>query len=134
MELEIRPATPDDAAALCHLLQSAFAEYEGMLEERPMALDETLEDAKQAIEDGGVLLAWDADQVVGTIRYELWPNCLYVGRLAVLPSHRRRRIGAALMSYIERLAPRMDRSSVELCTRRSHISNLAFYSRLGYRI
>src|SRR5262245_35630088 len=134
MELEIRPANLEDAAALHHIVQAAFAEYDGVLEVRPSALTETLEEVQQAIEEGGVLLAWDGDVAVGTVRYELNPDHLYVGRLAVLPSHRRRRVGIALMRYIEGLAATLDRTRIELCTRQSMQSNLAFYERLGYHI
>lgn len=134
MELEIRPATLNDAAVLVEIVQSAFAEYDGVIAVRPLALSDTLENAAQAIEDGGVLIAWDGDHAVGTVRYQLRVDCLYVGRLAVVPSHRRRKVGAALMNYIERLAPTMERSRIELCTRQSMPSNLAFYGRLGYHI
>lgn len=134
MELEIRPATRDDAARLVQIVQSAFVEYDGVLAVRPMALSETLEEAERAIEDGGVLLALDGDKAVGTVRYELRSDCLYLGRLAVLPSHRRRGVGAALMNYIESLAPTAGYSRIELCTRQSMPGNLAFYSRLGYHI
>ncbi len=134
MELDIRPATPDDAAVLHEIVQSAFAEYDGVLVVRPRALGDTPEEAKRAIAEGGVLLAWDSDQAVGSVRYEIQPDCLYVGRLAVLPSHRRRGVGIALMKYVENLAPKMGRSRVALWTRQSMPSNLAFYSRLGYRV
>lgn len=134
MELEIRPATLDDAAVLHQLVQSAFAEYNGVLAVRPRALGDTLDDATQAIEEGGVLLAWASDQAVGSVRYELRPDSVYVGHLAVLPSHRGLGVGAALMKYIEMLAPTLGRSRVELWTRQSMPGNLAFYSRLGYRI
>jgi ribosomal protein S18 acetylase RimI-like enzyme len=61
-------------------------------------------------------------------------DCLYVGRVAVLPSHRGRQVGAALMAHIEALAPSLGRTVLRLGTRESMPSNLAFYQRLGYRI
>ncbi len=80
------------------------------------------------------MLAYDGAQAVGSVRYEVRPDCLYVGRLAVLPSHRGRGVGAALMQFAESLAPGFERSKVYLGTRASMPGNIAFYERLGYRI
>ena len=132
--MEIRPASPGDAAMLHNLILAAFAEYEGVLVVRPQALGETLEEVEQAIKEGGVLLAWDGDEALGSVRYELRPDSMYVGRLAVAPAHRSRGIGAVLMRYIEQLAPTMGRSRIELATRQSMPGNLAFYRRIGYRV
>ena len=134
MDLEIRPATRADALTVVQVVLSAFAEYDGALQVRPSALSDTVEQAEHAIEQGGVLLAWDGGQAVGTVRYDLREDCLYVGRLAVAPSHRRRGVGAALMRYIEELAPTLGRNRIELATRQSMPGNLAFYGRLGYHV
>ena len=132
MEYEIRYAVLEDAPLLHDIIHAAFAEYDGVLAVPPQALSDTLEEAEQAIAKGTVLLAYDGEQAVGTVRYEVRPDSLYVGRLAVLPSHRGRKVGAALMAYIEILAPQLGRTRVDLWTRLSMPSNLAFYERLGY--
>ena len=134
MSYDIRYATPEDAAVVHHIIQAAFAEYDGVIPVPPGALAETLEEAARAIGEGTSLLAYDGEQAVGTVRYEVRPDYVYVGRLAVLPSHRGRGVGAALMAYVEGLAPTLSRNKVHLGTRLSMPSNLAFYERLGYRI
>lgn len=134
MTYEIRYATAEDASLLHDIIQAAFAEYRGVIAVPPGALAETLEEAEQAISQGAVLLACDGEEAVGTVRYEVRPDYLYVGRLAVLPSHRGRGVGAALMAYVEGLAPRVGRTRLHLGTRLSMPGNIAFYERLGYRI
>lgn len=132
--ITIRPATPADASIIHAIIQAAFAEYIGAIPVPPAALDETLAECAADVAVGGVFVAWDGDQAVGTARYHLEPDCLYIGRVAVLPSHRGRSVGAALMTHIEALAPHLGRTILRLETRQSMPSNLAFYQRLGYRI
>lgn len=134
MIVQIRCATIEDAPLIHDIIQAAFAEYDGVIAVPPGALAETVEQAAQAIAEGTALLAYDGEEAVGTVRYEVRPDYIYVGRLAVLPTHRRRRVGAALMAHVESLAPALGRSKVHLWTRLSMPSNLAFYERLGYRI
>jgi ribosomal protein S18 acetylase RimI-like enzyme len=80
------------------------------------------------------VVALEGAEAVGTVRYEVKPDLLYVGRLAVLPAYRGRGVGAALMSYIERLAPSLGRTRIQLATRESIPGNIAFYERIGYHI
>lgn len=134
MTHKIRYAATEDAPLLHGIIQAAFAEYRGAIAVPPGALSETLEEVERAITEGKVLLAYDGAQAVGTVRYEVRPDCLYVGRLAVLPSHRGRRVGATLMAYVESLAPGLGRTRLYLGTRLSMPGNIAFYERLGYRI
>jgi GNAT superfamily N-acetyltransferase len=134
MAVEIKLARSDEAELIHKIIQSAFAEYKGKLPVPPGALYETVNEARRAIEEGRVVLAWDGDTAIGTARYELRPDCLYVGRVAVLPSHQRRGVGAALMAYMERLAPTLGRTTIRLGTRQSMRSNLSFYKRLGYHV
>lgn len=134
MIVQIRCATIEDAPLIHDIIQAAFAEYDGVIAVPPGALAETVEQAAQAIGEGTALLAYAGEEAVGTVRYEVRPDYIYVGRLAVVPTHRRRRVGAALMAHVESLAPALGRSKVHLWTRLSMPSNLAFYERLGYRI
>ena len=131
--IEIRPATPGDAEALHSIVQSAFAEYRA-LAVLPSALSETLEEVDDAIHSWTVFLAFHGGHAVGTVRYELEGDHLYVGRLAVLPEYRRHGVGAALMQHLEALAPMLGKTRIRLGTRQSMPVNLAFYDRLGYQI
>ncbi len=134
MNLQIRQAAIEDAAAVYAIVQAAFAEYRDALPVSVGALDETQTDVLEAISAGQVLLALQAEVAVGTVRYEAQPGYLYVGRLAVLPACRGCGIGAALMAHIECLAPSLGRSRIQLGTRQSIPANITFYERLGYTI
>jgi ribosomal protein S18 acetylase RimI-like enzyme len=130
----IRHARIEDAEAVHEIVRAAFEEYRGVLPVSVSALDESVEDVRKTISGGQVLLALEGAHAVGTARYEVRPDLLYVGRLAVLPSYRRRGIGTALMAYVEGLAPSLERTRIQLATRQSIPSNIAFYERLGYRV
>jgi len=132
--MEIRQARIEDVAVVHEVVRGAFEEYRGVLAVSASALDETLEDVRREISGGRVLVALEGGEVVGTVRYELKPDCLYVGRLAVLPAYRKHGVGAAVMAYVEGLAPRLGRRRIQLATRESMPGNLRFYERLGYRV
>lgn len=154
MTLFFRRATGEDAETVHALVKSAFAEYDGKMPVQPGALRETLDEVKHDIESGNVLLAFDVPQdspvqpdnmpdlvaalnsgePVGTVRYEVQPDHLYVGRLAVHPDYRKQGVGAALMKYVENIAPPLGLTRIRLGTRQSMPGNVAFYERLGYTI
>jgi ribosomal protein S18 acetylase RimI-like enzyme len=135
MTLQISYATAEQAPLVHSLVQAAFAEYEGKLAAPPGALKEPRADVERDIEEGRALLAWDRGEAVGTVRYKPYPDYLYVGRLAVLPTRRGEGIGAALMQYLEQeIAPSLGLDVLRLSTRISMPGNLAFYKRIGYEV
>jgi len=134
MTLEIRPATILEAATVRAIIQAAFAEYEDTIPVPTSASAETIAEAEVDIAEGRVFLAVAGEKAVGTVRYKLYPEYLYVGRLAVLPLYRGKGIGVALMEFLENLASTLGRNSVQLGTRASMSGNLAFYKKLSYEI
>jgi predicted N-acetyltransferase YhbS len=132
--MQIRQANQEDAEAVHAVVQSAFEEFRDKLAVSVSALDESVEDVRKAISEERVVVALEGAEAVGTVRYEVKPGLLYVGRLAVLPAYRGRGVGAALMAYIERLAPSLGRTRIQLATRESIPGNIAFYGHIGYRI
>lgn len=147
MPIFFRYATEADAEAVHNLIQSAFAEYRDTIVVPPGALSDTLEYTRAALAEGRTVLAYIGKEefanstldfsnaaLAGTARYEPREEYLYIGRVAVHPNYRRYGIGAALMDYIERLAPALGYTRLYLGTRASMPGNLAFYERLGYTI
>ena len=131
--LTLRDATPSDAEAVYQVTKAAYAEYRGFLDPPSGVAKETREAVERSLGEGGAVLASIDGIAVGAVRYEPRDQSLYVGRLAVLPSHRRRGIGRALMATAEERAQRMGLSRIILGVRVQVPQNRAFYESLGYR-
>jgi ribosomal protein S18 acetylase RimI-like enzyme len=147
MSFIFKQATEEDAHAVHELIQLAFGEYAGTVPVPPGALNDTLDDTLAAVLEGHTILLtvraldpkdnrpdYGNTKLVGTARYEMRPEYLYVGRVAVHPDYRRQGIGAMLMRHIEGLAPGLGYTRLYLGTRASMPGNVAFYEQLGYTI
>jgi ribosomal protein S18 acetylase RimI-like enzyme len=113
-------------------MQAAFAEYLGGLPVESGAHTETDEDVLKVMRGGGAILALDEDEPVGSARFTIEEGALYVGRVAVLPEHRRRGIASTMMRFCERLALQKGRPMVRIAVRDSLPSNVGLYQSLGY--
>ena len=133
--LTLREATPSDAEVIYHLTKAAYEEYRAFLDP-PSGVDkETLEAVQSLLREGGAIVAWMGGMAVGAVRYEPRADgSLYVGRLAVLPSHRRRGIGRTLMAAAEEKARRIGSARIILGARLQLPQNRAFFESLGYRV
>jgi len=134
MDLQIKPAAIDQAMVVDGIVQAAFAEYRGKLASPPDALSETMAGIEYDFAQGVVLIAWIGEEPVGTVRYRLEPDYLYLGRLAVIPTRRGQGIGQALVAHVEKLAPGLGRRRIRLSSRRSMPWNIAFYTSIGYEV
>jgi ribosomal protein S18 acetylase RimI-like enzyme len=114
----------------------AFAEYAGALAVESSALVETVDDVVSMMRQGGAILAFasNSQDAVGSARFKLEPGTLYVGRVAVLPTHRRLGIGSAMMRFLERVAMVHARDSITIQVRDSLPSNVGLYRSLGYTV
>lgn len=95
---------------------------------------ETLDDVLIDMRAGGAVLACEDDRPVGSARFVPEDDYLYVGRLAVLPSHRRRGVASAIMRFIEDAARLMERGKIRLGVRDSLPINVGLYQSLGYEV
>jgi GNAT superfamily N-acetyltransferase len=134
VSVRVTRASLRDAAVVHRIMLEAFAEYSGLLQPPSGAHDETVADVREAMRRGGAVLAWDQDRPVASARFSLAPDHLYVGRVAVLLSHRRRGIASAVMAWMEREALARGHSVVRVGVRMSLPSNVALYQHLGYRL
>ena len=116
------------------IMREAFAEYVDVLHPPSGANRETVNDVAAALSRGGGGLAWDESTAVACARFLPESDHLYVGRLAVLPSHRRRGIGSALMVWMEEVAAAAGLSKIQVGVRMSLPSNLVLYRELGYEL
>ena len=132
MSLRITAATVDDAPVLRQVMLEAYAEHRDVLHPPSSSHQESVEDVVAAIRSGGAILAWLDGTAVGGARYEPRQGYLYVGRVAVLPTHRRRGIASAMMIHLEAVARSHAFPEIRLGVRASLPSNLALYRSLGY--
>jgi ribosomal protein S18 acetylase RimI-like enzyme len=82
--------------------------------------------------EGGAVLAEDGE-AVGSARFVPEDDFLYVGRVAVLPAHRRRGIASAMMRFLEDVAIELGRPEVRVGVRESLPGNVRLYEALGFR-
>jgi predicted N-acetyltransferase YhbS len=129
----VRPATIDEAPLVRELMLTAFASLRD-LDPPSSAFMESEADVAAAIARGGAAIASLDGAPVGSVRFEPEQFWLYISRLAVIPTARRRGIAGALMHAAEFEAPRFDlhESQVEM---RSHLGgNRALFTSLGYEL
>ena len=114
------------------IMRQAFAEYAGTLPVESGANIETVEDVLGVMRLGGAVLGFLDDQPVGSARFKLQPDHLYVGRVAVLRSHRRRGVASAMMHFLEAVGVGHGRASLQIEVRDSLPSNVGLYQSLSY--
>jgi GNAT superfamily N-acetyltransferase len=113
-------------------MRQAFAGYAGALPVESGALAESIEDVRQAMRDGGAVLAFLSDMAVGSARFTPEADALYVNRVAVLPAHWHKGVASAMMSYIEEIARGLQKAAIRIQARNSLPSNVGLYRALGY--
>jgi predicted N-acetyltransferase YhbS len=129
--IEIRLATPDDAAAISDVLRVAFVDY--VADYTVAAMDATVLDAPRIIgrmREGPVWVAVHRGAIVGTGAALPREGGVYIRGMGVLPSARGRRIGQRLLRIIERYA-RGQR--LFLSTTPYLHGAIALYERFGFR-
>jgi predicted N-acetyltransferase YhbS len=115
--LQLRQATADDARILVAVLHDAFEEYQGRLDPPSGVHAETVETVRHKLSTGYAVLALVDDEVAGCVFYQPQQTYLYLGRLSVLPHHRRRGVDRALIDYVEHQAVRLNLPRVQVGVR-----------------
>ncbi len=130
----LRRATASDAPVILELLRRAFQEYDGVLDPPSGVHKETLDSVREKMEMGAWTLAFEHETPVGCVWHETRGECVYLGRLAVLPEARGRGIGRALMDEVETQARAEKIYRVQLGVRAALPELRATYERRGYRV
>jgi GNAT superfamily N-acetyltransferase len=132
-ELTLREATNDDVPTLVSLLKAAFEEYRDRLDPPSGAHEETIEKVRGVIQSAGAALAYVGETAAGCVFYAPVGRSMDLFRLAVLPAHRQRGVGRALIAYVEARTLAVGITRVRLGVRIALPGNRAYYERLGYR-
>jgi len=134
MYITVREITSADVPVLLDVVHAAFEEYRGRLDPPSGAHSETTESLRRELAGAYALAALAEGEIVGCIFYKPYKQYLYLYRLAVLPSHRRRGLGLALIAAVEQRARQLGLHRVRLNVRVALTENRAYYERLGYRL
>jgi ribosomal protein S18 acetylase RimI-like enzyme len=133
-DLVLREATAADVPAIVAVLHAAFREYDGWLDPPSGVHRETVASIGERMKLAHVALALVGGEVVGCVMYHAEHDHVYFGRLAVLPAHRGRGVGGALIVYVEERARELGRRRVRLGVRIALTELRAPYERMGYRL
>lgn len=96
------------------------------------ALRETVDDLAKRVATDKIFIAEDGGQIVGSVFCTPQEGALYIGRLAVAPSHQRRGMAKALMVEAEQEARRLGLSKLTLRARIMLPDNIAFFRACGF--
>ena len=126
----IRPAQPDDRAAVEAIVAAAYSVYIERIGKPPGPM---LDDYARLIEAGAVSV-FAADGAIAAL-IVLLPKTdhLLLDNIAVRPDRQGQGLGRRLIAFAESEARRLGYAELRLYTHRAMTENIALYTRLGFR-
>ena len=126
--MHVRPCTSHDRASVIALWERVFPD------DPPHNAPAKMFDAKLAMRDDMLLVATDADTVIGTamVGYDGHRGWLYT--VAVAPEHRRRGTGTALVRHAVGALRAAGCVKVNLQIRATNAAVRGFYEALGFEV
>jgi len=128
----VRAATPGDAALILYLIHESFAAYRGWLQPPSSSADESVDSIGALLARGGAALAFIEGEAAGAVLWQPKADSLYLGRLSVLPSFRRRGIAGILIDWVEAEARRQGAAAVTLGVRVALPENQLLFASRGF--
>lgn len=105
MLIKVRPAMPDDSAAIAFVLAEAFVEYKSLYTEKGYAATTPSADQiEERFGNGLIFVAVGDEEIIGTASTVTKESDLYIRSMAVLPKARGQRLGEKLLEDIESFA------------------------------
>lgn len=130
----ISAAAASDAPVIHRLMMEAFMEYKN--ESPPSsALAETVQSVSRSMADGEqALIAYEENQPVGMVRFQLKGEELYFYRLSVLPERQGKGTAKKILKSLEHYAAENNIRAVSCKVRRSAARNVQLYTSIGYQV
>ena len=97
--VEIRPASLEDAARIRDLTRAAYARWVALIGREPLPMQA---DYERAIAEHTIDLLIDGGALVGLIETMLRPDHLWIENVAVAPERQGRGFGRLLLAHAER--------------------------------
>ena len=130
MARNVRPAWPEDAAAIRDLVRASYAKYVERMGKEPAPM---LEDYAALIGTGEVWALVDGEEVLlGVLVMRPDEDHLFVDNVAVALEHQGKGLGRELMTFAETRARRDGLAEIRLYTNEKMHENVAVYARLGF--
>ncbi len=130
----IREAAVEDAASVLQIIHTAYAEFQDKLDPPSGAHAETEATIRRLFETERCVVAGWGTEVAGCTFFHIGQRDTYLHRLAVVPQHRRKAIGHALVTFVETQARVGGSPRVRLGVRLQLPTNQVFYRSLGYTV
>lgn len=130
----IREAAAEDSAAVVQIIHAAYAEFQGKLDPPSGAHAETEASIHKLFETERCVIAGWGEEVAGCTFFHIGERDTYLHRLAVVPEHRRKALGHALVTFAETQARAAGSPRVRLGVRLQLPTNQVFYRSLGYSV
>jgi ribosomal protein S18 acetylase RimI-like enzyme len=130
--LTLRLASAADAAVIADLVRLAFSTQSVPTNPPSSALKETPASVMRELEKGGGAVVASGSAMVGAVLWREEAGSLYVGRLAVHPSQRRRGIARLLMAEAGREARRRGLTRMHLGVRLPLADNRRLFLSCGF--
>lgn len=132
--LIVRDARLRDRRAMLDVILAAYAEH-GSLEDPPSSgLGETEASIEAAMRTARAAIAEEDGVAIGVVFFEPYVDYMTLFRLAVIPTARRRGVGAALVAHVEQRAREDGVASVRLTARWVLPRTIAYYEARAYRV
>jgi GNAT superfamily N-acetyltransferase len=129
--IQLRLATPADAAAIRRLTREAYAKWIPVIgrEPKPMAVD-----YEAAVRSHRFDLLFLDSVLAALIETVEEPDQLLIENVAVGPAFQGRGLGRRLLARAEEIAAALGRSRIRLYTNQRFVENIQLYGRLGYQV
>lgn len=132
--VRVAKASPafSDWEGLHALLRAAYASMEGRIDPPSSLLRMDARDLQTKASEEILILALDGERLVGCAFARLRDDCVYVGKVAVDASLRRRGVARRLLAEADAIARAHARPFVEIETRVELTENQATFASLGF--
>ncbi|MBL0406129.1 GNAT family N-acetyltransferase [Microvirga aerilata] len=127
--LDIRPASPEDLAAVEALAAVAYAGYIPLIGQKPGPM---IDDYSALIEKRCVHVLFSGSKLAGMLVLLPEDEAMLLDNVAVHPDMQGRGYGRALIAFAERISIERGFKAIRLYTNEAMIENIRLYERLGF--